>query len=121
MTWIRKAQADDWHYSTDEATAAQGVRPIDKPCVLLFFYSFRKNMLDSSNCAAMSKMIEDSLTRSWILKTDTNAHVKGTFNSSIERPMSERKHMELNTVDIIIVEEGEDLFKILSDIERIIY
>jgi hypothetical protein len=64
MTWIRKAQADDWHYETEKAVEDCKIKKVTKPCVLLFFYSFKKNMLDSSNCAPMSKMIEDTLTRS---------------------------------------------------------
>lgn len=109
--WLRKRLADDWHYWTEKALEEQKIKPIKGKCMLFFYFSFRKNMLDSSNCAPMAKAIEDSMDRYWIMPSDTNADVVGVFYQSVNKPLSVRKDMELNTVDIIIYEENDKMFE----------
>lgn len=108
--WIRKALADDWHYWTEHALEEQALTPVTGKCILFFYFSFRKNMLDSSNCAPMAKAIEDTLTRSWILASDTNADVIWVYYQSVAKSIKTRSKMELNTVDVVIYEESDEMF-----------
>lgn len=111
--WIRKNLADDWHYWTEKALEEQKIKPIKGRCILFFYFSFRKNMLDSSNCAPMAKAIEDAMDRYGIMPSDTNADVVGVYYQSVNKPISERKKMELNVVDVVIYEEKDEMFNIL--------
>ena len=70
-------------------------------------------MLDSSNCAPMAKAIEDAMDRYGIMPSDTNADVVGVYYQSVNKPISERKKMELNVVDVVIYEEKDEMFNIL--------
>lgn len=107
--------ADSWHYWTEKALEDQNIKPIKTKCVLFFYFSFRKNMLDSSNCSPMAKAIEDTLTRSGILKSDTNADVIGVYYQSVDKPKKARDKMEFNVVDILIVESTDKMFETLTE------
>lgn len=117
MQWIRKAMATNWHYWTEVAIEAAWIKRVTNDVVLLFFYSFQKNMLDASNCVTMSKMIEDTLVKSKILAWDTNATVRGVYNVSIPKPLSERKLMTINTVDVVIIEEWDKEYAHFASLE----
>ena len=118
MTWIRKNMADDWHYYAEKAVDEFKTKLVKWKCFLFFYFSFRKNMLDSSNCAPMAKMVEDTLTRYWVLQGDTNDTVVGVYYESVHKELKERKTMELNTVDVVIVEEGDALFNMLNTFQN---
>lgn len=106
--WAKRKQlVDDWHYWTEKAVEDNNIKPIKKPVILAFAYQFKKNMLDSQNCATMSKAIEDALVTDGILSGDTNSFVKAVINVSKDLPLKERKHMESHYVDVYIIPEQE--------------
>lgn len=120
MQWVRKKMADNWHYSTEVEIEKQKIKKVKNPCILVFSYIFLKNMLDSSNCVAMSKMVEDALARNWILDWDTNDSVIATINASILLPLNERKNLPYNILEVKIFEEWVDKeYNIIKNITNI--
>ncbi len=52
---------------------------IDKyPVEITYRFTFKSRPLDSTNCSAMVKMIEDALIKNGTLKDDSPKYVKGT-------------------------------------------
>lgn len=119
MQWVRKALANDWHYWSEKAIEDYKLRPVKGSSIILFYFKFKKNMLDSSNVGPMAKCIEDTLTESGILLSDTNADVKGVYYSSVEQDKKTRDLMSSHIVDIVILEEWDAEFEALNKLESI--
>lgn len=117
MQWVRKALAKDWHYYTEIAIENSKIKKVKGSAILLFYFKFKKNMLDSSNVGPMAKCIEDTLTEQGILATDTNADVKGVYYCSVEQSKKIRDLMREHIVDVVILEEGDKEFEALSKLE----
>lgn len=116
--WIRKKYADDWHYATEVALEEQKLTKVKGKCILAFYFSFMKNMLDSSNCSPMAKMVEDSLSRNGILEDDTNTYVEGVYYQSINKPIEQRRKMEENTLTVVIFEEGDKGYEAIKALSK---
>jgi hypothetical protein len=118
--WVRKAAADLWHediwYFLEDAKIP---KINEKVNVFFEFYfstwSWGSRQLDSSNCGAMAKMVEDALkydkkkNPKWILVDDTNAQVGWVALHSIELPLKARKELETSYVDVSIRKFKEEL------------
>lgn len=119
--WVRKAAADLWHediwYFLEENKIKKITEKVD---IFLTFYfstwdSWGKRQLDSSNCAAMGKMIEDALkydkkkNNKWILADDTNDKVGWFCVSSAELTLWERKLLETSYVDVSIRHHNKEI------------
>ena len=112
--WVRKKAADLWHEDLFYFLEENKIKPIKEKVDIYFKYYFStwdswgKRQLDSSNCGAMSKMIEDWLryhktkNPKWILVDDTNAQVWWFCQHSIELWLTERKALESSYVEVSI-------------------
>jgi hypothetical protein len=120
--WIRKAAANLWHWDITEMLDSWKKIPKIKEKVSIFleFYfstgsKWWWRQLDSSNCSALGKMIEDALkydkekNPNWILADDTNAQVGWFCVHSIELPLKARKELETSYVDVSIRKFKEEL------------
>ena len=112
--WVRKKSADLWHediwYFLEDKRIPKIKEKVD---IFMTFYfstwdSGWKRQLDSSNCAAMGKMIEDALkydkkkNPKWILVDDTNDCVWWFSLKSAELTIAERRELETSYVDVSI-------------------
>lgn len=112
--WVRKKSADIWHEDVWQFLEWKRIPKIkEKVDIFLTFYfstwdSGGKRQLDSSNCSAMGKMIEDSLkydkkkNPKWILVDDTNDCVGWFALKSAEMTIAERRELETSFVDVEI-------------------
>jgi hypothetical protein len=112
--WIRKKAADLWHEDLFYFLDENKIKPIKEKVDIYFKYYFStwdswgKRQLDSSNCGAMSKMVEDWLryhktkNPKWILVDYTNAQVGWFCQHSIELGLAERKSLDSSYVEVSI-------------------
>lgn len=112
--WVRKACATLWHDYLWEYLEEHKLKPIkEKVDIYLEFYfstwdSWWKRQLDSSNCSALWKIIEDSLrfhktkNPKWILIDDTNEQVGWFCLHSVQMSLSERKALDISRVEVSI-------------------
>lgn len=64
----------------------------------------------------MGKAIEDALNTEDVIHTDTNETVRAVVYASKSLPLSERKLMEYNYVDVFIFDEKDELFNSITSI-----
>lgn len=77
---IRKKHKEDYLWLVK---CAKGLKKIEKyPVKLKFDFIFSRNVLDSSNCTYMGKMVEDALVELGYLKDDCPKYVKSVEYSS---------------------------------------
>lgn len=112
--WIRKACATLWHDYLWSYLEENKIKPIkEKVDIFMDFYfstwdSWWKRQLDSSNCSALAKIIEDSLryhktkNPKWILVDDTNEQVGWFCLHSVQMTLSERKALDISRVEVSI-------------------
>lgn len=112
--WVRKKSSDLWHDEIFYFLEQNRIKPIKEKVDLYFeFYfstwdSWWKRQLDSSNCSAIAKMIEDGLkydknkNEKWILLDDTNDKVWWFCLKSVQMTLSERRELETSYVNVSI-------------------
>lgn len=111
--WVRKAAADLWHEDIWYFLEENSIPKIKEKVNIFFEFYFSTwgwgaRQLDSSNCWAMAKMVEDALkydkkkNPKWVLVDDTNVQVGWVSLHSIELPLKERKELESSFVDVSI-------------------
>ena len=112
--WVRKKASDLWHEDIWYFLEEEKIKPIKEKVDIYFKFYFStwdsggKRQLDSSNCSAMSKMIEDWLkydkkkNERGILVDDTNDKVGWFCIHSAEMTLEERKLLETSYVDVSI-------------------
>ena len=111
--WVRKKSADIWHEDLWQFFEDNKIPKIEEKINIFFeFYfstwSWMSRQLDSSNCSAMAKLIEDCLkydkkkNPKWIIVDDTSKFVGWLCLHSIDLPLNERKEMESSYVDVSI-------------------
>lgn len=112
--WVRKKASDLWHEDIWYYLEDNKIKPIKEKVDIYFkFYfstwdSWWKRQLDSSNCSAMAKMIEDWLryhkdkNPKWILKDDTNDKVWWFCIHSVEMWLWERRSLDASYVEVSI-------------------
>ena len=71
--------------------------PIDEKVDLDFKFYFTKNVLDSSNCSFLAKMLEDCLVHHGVLKDDS---IKYVGRVSIQSFKSEEKESDYCVINI---------------------
>ena len=96
----RREKANYWHNVTK--IDVMNLDKIDYRIELEFKFFFKSRMLDSSNCAFMWKMLEDSLVKNWLLEDDSPEYVANVKYESIIIDPKERKKMDWDKVEIII-------------------
>lgn len=99
----------------DRVDYLPGKLKVDEPVELWFVWKFkRKNKeghnrlkpLDSGNCQAMSKGIEDGLVRCGLLGNDTNAFVSWVCNMSLPMTEKERDALDKDEVEAFILKSS---------------
>ena len=112
--WVRKAAADLWHEDIWQYLEERRIPKINEKVDFFFTFHFStwdsggKRQLDSSNCAAMGKMIEDALkydskkNKKGIIVDDTNDKVWWFCLRSAQMTLAERKELETSYVDVSI-------------------
>lgn len=112
--WVRKKAADLWHDEIWEFLEDNKIPKIKEKVDMEFeFYfstwdSWMGRQLDSSNCAAMGKMIEDALkydrkkNPKGIIVDDTSAFVGWFKLHSVQLSLEERKKLETSYVEVRI-------------------
>lgn len=89
MHWKRRKELADLYHM--EVLELKGKLKVTKYPVEIFYdWHFKKNPLDTLNCAFMSKMIEDGLVAVEVLKDDSPQYVKRTVLES--RQSDEYEH-----------------------------
>ena len=119
--WIRKASADLWHDDLWQFLEAHKIPKINEKVDFFFTFYFStwdsgwKRQLDSSNCSAMGKMIEDALkydkkkNTKWIIVDDTNDMVGWFSLRSAQMTLAERKLLETSYVEVSIRRHNPNL------------
>lgn len=107
---VRSRFRNNWHDVINELVDDKKIKPIKDYVVIGYKFFFKTRYLDSSNCSAMAKMIEDWLVEAWIFGWDTNDYVKGIYLESVKIDDKERKKMKNDYVIITI--------KLLKDYEQ---
>lgn len=88
-----------------------GTIKVNEPVELWFVWRFKLNnseghgrlkALDSGNCQAMSKGIEDGLVRCGMMDNDTNAYVTWVANLAIPMNKSDREKMKADQVEVFV-------------------
>lgn len=113
--WIRKAAADLWHQDIENLLDNSKKIPkiTEKVDIFMEFYfstwdSWGKRQLDSSNCSAIGKMVEDSFkldkkkNPKGFIHDDTNDCVGWFCMRSAELTLVERKELESSYVIVSI-------------------
>ena len=106
--WIRKKAADLWHDEIWYYLEENKIKKIDEKVDFYFEFFFKTRALDSSNCSAMGKMIEDGLkydknkNKKWILVDDTNSQVGKFLLESVKLDKKQKEKIEEDYVDIYI-------------------
>jgi len=116
--WVRKKSADLWHEDITTYLESKRIKPINEKVDFFFEFAFctwgtwgRQRQLDSSNCSAMGKMIEDSLkydkkkNPKWIIQDDTAFYVWWFCLKTINLSLEERQNLESSYVDVYICKE----------------
>ena len=79
----RKSHKDMYRWEVMRVVKAMKIKPVKTyPSYLKFTFYFDKNLLDSSNCSYMAKLIEDSLVHEKIFVNDTPQYVSVVSNES---------------------------------------
>lgn len=120
--WVRKASADLWHEDIERLLTDNKKLPVitEKVDFFMTFYfstweSWGKRQLDSSNCSAMGKMVEDALkydkkkNPKGIIVDDTNDKVGWFCLRSSQMTLSERKLLETSYVEVSIRRHNPNL------------
>jgi len=119
--WVRKAAADLWHDDVWNFLEDRKIPKIKEKVDFYFTFYFStwdsgwKRQLDSSNCSAMGKMIEDALkydakkNPKWIIVDDTNDKVGWFCLRSAQMTLADRKELEISYVEVSIRQHKEDL------------
>lgn len=101
----------------DRVEYVAGNLRVECPVELWFIWRFkRKNKeghnrlkpLDSGNCQAMSKGIEDGLVRCGLLGNDTNAFVSWVCNMSLPMTEKQRDALKDDEVEVFILKSSID-------------
>ena len=106
--WVRKKAADLWHDEIWYYLEENKIKKIDEKVDFYFEFFFKTRALDSSNCSAMGKMIEDGLkydknkNKKWILVDDTNSQVGKFLLESVKLDKKQKEKIEEDYVDIYI-------------------
>lgn len=73
----RKNLADTYHMAVKVALIQAKLPQIKEfPVDVTYEFTFKKNALDSSNCAFMAKMVEDSLVTNGFFPDDTPKYIR---------------------------------------------
>lgn len=119
--WVRKASAELWHEDVWRFLESHKIPKINEKVDFFFTFYFStwdsgwKRQLDSSNCSAMGKMIEDALkydkkkNTKWIIVDDTNDMVGWFSIRSAQMSLAERKLLETSYVDVSIRRHNPNL------------
>lgn len=119
--WVRKASAELWHEDVWRFLEAHKIPKISEKVDFFFTFYFStwdsggKRQLDSSNCSAMWKMIEDALkydkkkNTKWIIVDDTNDMVGWFSLRSAQMTLAERKLLETSYVEVSIRRHNPNL------------
>ena len=68
------------------------IKPINNyPVILKFTFYFDKNLLDSSNCSYMAKLIEDALVHEGVFINDTPQYISRVSTQSKRGPKGQNK------------------------------
>jgi hypothetical protein len=89
-----------------EVVYIQGTIQVNEPVELWYVWKFKTRPLDSGNCQAMSKGIEDGLVRCGLLGNDTNAFVTWVANISLPMTPDERDALEKDEVEVYILKSS---------------
>jgi len=119
--WVRKASAELWHEDIWRFLEDHRIPKIKEKVDFFFTFYFStwnsggKRQLDSSNCSAMGKMIEDALkydkkkNTKWIIVDDTNDMVGWFSLKSAQMTLAERKLLETSYVEVSIRQHNPNL------------
>ena len=101
---IRKRMVDAFHEETNYALEAMDKMPKFEGRVdIIFRFFWKSRILDSSNTAFMSKSIEDSIVRAWVIRTDTNECVRWICKESVLMNKKDRTILPWDEVEVYIV------------------
>lgn len=87
----RKEHVDLFYYSMQKAR--NKIKVTEYPVIITYRFLFKKNPLDSSNCAYLVKLLEDSMVHHKILEDDDMRYVAET-----------RMRPEMGEKDEVIIE-----------------
>jgi hypothetical protein len=104
--WLRKSKAQLWHDEVNLIIDKERIVPFKEKVNLDFKYIFRMNSLDTSNCAVMSKLIEDALVRKGVILWDENDKVGVITTESVNIPLVERRKLDWDSVIVTITSNG---------------
>lgn len=122
--WLRKSKANLWHDEVNAIIDYLQISPFTCKVDLEFKYVFKLNSLDTSNCAVMSKLVEDALVRKGIILGDENDKVGKITTESINLPLSLRRHLSWDYVEVTVIErnlkqDGENVKRIETELRGI--
>lgn len=98
---VRSRFRNNWHDEIENKSSH--IDKIEWICKLEFRFFFKTRYLDSSNCSAMAKMIEDGLVEHWVIKWDTNLHVQSVYLESVLLEPKAKKNLKSDYVIISII------------------
>ena len=101
--WIRSKWKCLWHEAIEELTEDWKLKKVKWRVKLEFYFYFKWRYLDSSNCAVIAKFCEDWMVENKIFAKDTNEIVDSILLKSCRIEPKERKLMEENFVDILVI------------------
>ena len=104
--WLRKSKANLWHDEVNAIIDGLNASPFVSKVDLEFKYVFKLNSLDTSNCAVMSKLVEDALVRKGVILGDENDKVGKITTESINLPLSLRRHLSWDYVEVKVIERN---------------
>lgn len=104
--WERKAKANLWHDEVNAIIDELNASPFTSKVDLEFKYVFKLNSLDTSNCAVMSKLVEDALVRKGVILWDENDKVGKITTESINLPLSLRRNLSWDYVEVKVLERN---------------
>lgn len=91
------------------AIREQNISPVHSyPVVLIFYFYFSKNQLDSSNCSYMGKLIEDALVKHEIFTDDRPVYVKAPYYESRKTNKGEKDKIVLEVINGEIFDHKPD-------------
>ena len=102
--WVRRAKRELWHEEVVWIVEDEGIKPIKYKVNLTLEYYWKGRTLDTSNCAVMTKLIEDSLVEAKVFKNDTIEFVG--WNHTISHKASKEDEGDYVKVTITPYEEG---------------
>jgi len=82
MHWRQRSELAELYHMSLLEYRNQSVKKY--PVSITYIFTFRRNALDSSNCAFMAKMIEDALVQMGVLVDDTPKYVESTTLYSVK-------------------------------------